>query len=126
MIHENIKTYLLTATVAAIVGTRIFIGKTLPKMAVYPALNLFNITSPQDHVTDIASPRMQFSCWGRTLTEAWGICSALKTDLIRFKGDMGGQKIRQVVYIDAWEVEFPDPKKFLVPVDFKFIYREDN
>jgi len=124
MIYENIRTHLLTVSdLTDLIGTRLYGGRILPVNVKYPCTNYFTVTYLERHEVDLKYPTIQFSTRSnKSFDEAWTITEVIISELKRYKGDLGGKKINQVVFLDANEIYEPDTKKYHVPADFKFIY----
>lgn len=108
-IRPALRSFLLAdATVAGIVGTRIYPVK-LPQGVSGTSLILNEISGQGDHhmqgASGLVTVRMQIGCWSQTADGAHALHLAVKECLDGFRGAMGSgasQVQVQGVFIDSW------------------------
>ncbi len=114
------------AVLNALIDGRIYYD-TLPDKCVLPAVTFFRVSGARDHVTDLRSPRFQFTAWAATKPEAGKVEEAVEDAFIRFKGPMGGEPVVQCV-IDAPGYDLPaeadsNGTRYGRACDIRIIYR---
>ena len=118
----------LVEDITAIIGTgdsaRIY-PLALPQKPDYPAVTYQVISSPRHHDLDIAYPRIQYTTFARTYSQAKKLAGILRLHLQRLKGVLSGVAIKQVQYISAVEFYQDDVGIYYIPQDFKIIYEEE-
>ena len=97
----------------------------LPQKPAYPAVTYQVISSPRHHDVDIAYPRIQYTAFARTYSQAKELSELLRIHLQRFKGVLSGISIKQIQYINAVEFYQGDARIYYIPQDFKIIYEEE-
>lgn len=123
-IEEALRTLLLSdSTVSGLVGTRVY-PMQLPLDCTLPAISYSKISSPNNHLIDVASPRFQFSCFAEDYLEVQQLKTAVVSALNRYKGVASGIHIKQIVFQDASDDYEETTGIFHVPVDFKIIYQQ--
>ena len=103
-------------------GARIF-PLALPQKPDYPAVTYQVISSPRHHDVDIAYPRIQYTAFARTYSQAKELADILRLHLSRLKGVLSGVAIKQIQYINAVEFYQDDAGVYYIPQDFKIIYQ---
>jgi hypothetical protein len=106
-----------------LVGSRIYPG-WIPENAIMPAVAFLVISDTNHHDISVAFPRMQFSVFSPRYLEAKEIADVIKKSLKRFKGDMGGTPVIQIVFENGYETFENASRIYHVVLDFKIIYWE--
>lgn len=98
-IIDDLRTYLLAdATVASLIGTRMFPVK-LPQNPTFPAVMIQTISGERVHSTDgasgLAGPRIQIDCWAESYADADAVFEAVRKRLDgKGNGDIQGMFIQ--------------------------------
>jgi hypothetical protein len=122
-IEEALRDYLKKYPgLAALVGDRVY-RDHLPEQSVYPAVSFFAVSSPRHHQVDIAWPRYQFDCWGKSPGETAAVAEQIRHALQRYKGVMEGVPVIQGVFENEIDLgRDPDEPVYHRTVDIKIIY----
>jgi len=125
-IEAAITTYLKSVSeITGIIGegdsARIY-PLALSQKPTYPAVTYQVISSPRHHDLDIAYPRIQYTAFARTYSQAKELAGILRLHLQRLKGILSGVAIKQIEYINAVEFYQDDVGIYYIPQDFKIIY----
>ena len=97
----------------------------LPQKPNYPAVTYQVISSPRHHDVDIAYPRIQYTTFAGTYSQAKELAGILRLHLQRLKGVLSGVHVKQIEYINAVEFYQDDAGVYYIPQDFKIIYEEE-
>lgn len=97
----------------------------LPQKPNYPAVTYQVISSPRHHDMDVAYPRIQYTAFARTYSQAKELAGLLRLHLQRLKGVLSGVNIKQIEYINAVEFYQDDVGIYYIPQDFKIIHEEE-
>ena len=125
-IEAVLTSYIKTvAEITAIIGAgdeaRIYPLK-LPQKPTYPAVTYQVISSPRHHDMDFAYPRIQYTAFARTYSQAKELAEYLRLHLQRLKGVLSGVHIKQIEYINLVEFFQRDARIYYITQDFKIIY----
>lgn len=80
------------------------------------------ISNPTFHDINVAYPRIQVDHYGHSPVE--DVADAFKKALRRYKGIMGGYKVKQIVLIDESDEPSGDDDIYRISQDYKIIYEE--
>lgn len=80
------------------------------------------ISNPTFHDINVAYPRIQVDHYGHEPVE--DVADAFKKALRRFKGVMGGYKVKQIVLLDESDDPSGDDDIYRISQDYKIIYEE--
>ena len=105
-------------------GARIYPLK-LPQKPIYPAVTYQVISSPRHHDIDVSYPRIQYTTFAGTYSQAKELADLLRLHLQRLKGVLSGMHIKQIQYINAVEFYQDDVGVYYTHEDFKIIYEEE-
>jgi len=94
----------------------------LPQKPTYPAVTYQVISSPRHHDMDVSYPRIQYTAFARTYSQAKELAGILRLHLQRLKGMLSGVAIKQIEYINEVEFYQDDVGIYYIPQDFKIIY----
>jgi len=123
VLESALRTYLVEKPISA--GSRIY-PLVLPQTPTYPALTYQQITNSGHHDIPFDFPRIQITAWSDRLLEAKQLAEEVQSALQRYKGLMGGYKIKQIVKEpspgDLFDREAGTDGVYYVPVDYKIIY----
>lgn len=90
-IEQAVRTHALAhPPLAALIGERLYYG-FLPENVKLPAATFFLVSSGRDHVTDLRSPRFQFTAWADSYATAADVEEQIEDAFIRYKGMMAGE-----------------------------------
>lgn len=128
-LEAAIKTYLLSiSTFTALIGDRYFLNEIASEGTATPYVACHKISGGRDHDTTLSYPEYQFSCFGKTYSEAKAAAIEIIKAFKGYKGIMGGtggKLIIQGVIMNDMDIYEPDIGLHHVPVDVKFIYWEE-
>ena len=71
---------------------------------------------------DFAYPRIQYTAFARTYSQAKELADILRLHLQRLKGVLSGVAIKQIQYINSVEFFQRDARVYYITQDFKIIY----
>ena len=125
MLEIEVRKYILEdEKIKGIIGNRIY-PDAIPENAPFPAIAYNEITAPSHHDIDVNFPRIQFSCFSHSVTEARSIRKMLKDRLKGFKGYLGNVRTIQIVVAGEYRLDYePDRNIYGRAIDFKIIYWE--
>lgn len=88
MIETEVRNLVIpTSSYIPAIGSRLYIG-TLPDTVTYPAVAMFSISRSEMHESELATERIQFSCYADYLSSATDIADAIKNRVKRFYGTL--------------------------------------
>ena len=97
----------------------------LPQDPTYPAVTYQVVSGSRHHDMDIAYPRIQYTTFAGTYSQAKELANLLRLHISRLKGVLSGIAIKQIQYINAVEFYQDDVGIYYIPQDFKIIYEEE-
>ncbi|GAB7016181.1 DUF3168 domain-containing protein [Methanogenium cariaci] len=110
-------------TVAGLVGTRIY-RMHLPQDPTLPAITFQMISRPEDAVTAVASPRVQYTCYAESSTGAAALAKAVRKALHQYYGVHGDIRISRCFFSGQHDDYDEVTGTYIVPVDFRVYYQE--
>ncbi len=124
MIESQLREYLLSVPeIKTVLGNRLYPG-WFPEDVKYPAAAYLEISGVAHHDIRVSYPRYQFSCFSTRYGEAREIAALIRAALQRYKGNMGGIRVVQGVWMGSRDLYEEDTKLYHIATDFKIIYRE--
>lgn len=123
MIEEAIKEYLKSKGITAKIYPLI-----LPQNPSYPAITHQEISNQGHHDLPVQYPRIQITTWSPRAMEARQLAITIEEILIRYKGIMGGYRVKQIAKEPSPGILFDanagKSGLYYVPVDYRVIYEE--
>lgn len=123
MIQRALRDYLISQGTTA--EQRIF-PNTLPQSLTYPAMTYSVVNNAGHHDLDVDFPRVNFTAFSPSVIAAEGLAGEVETLLRRFKGIIGGHRIKQIVMEPGpgtlFDREAGENGIYYVPLDFKVLY----
>lgn len=121
LLEAAIRQYLISEGITAPIYPLQLPGKTD-----YPAITYQMISNHGHHDIPYDFPRIQITVWSPQLLTAKQLAQDIEGKLIRYKGVMGGYKIKQIVKEpspgDLYDREGGESGLFYIPVDYRVIY----
>lgn len=107
---ELVKRLRADATVAGLVGLRIFAGMARAGEPL-PRITYQRISGPRLHLLDglpgIAQPRIQFDCWAARYEDAKSLADAVRISLDDFRGVLGTHTVQGIFMQDERDLSEP-------------------
>ncbi|MEE9451097.1 MAG: DUF3168 domain-containing protein [Ignavibacteriaceae bacterium] len=108
-----------------IVGSRIYFMK-LPQDATFPSLvsNRISTTRTYSHSGDssMTTPRIQYSCFAETYSDAKDLAEQIVSEMSGFKGTAGSSTIYSSFVENELDLLDPESKLYFIPVDLMVTY----
>jgi len=100
----------------------------LPQQPTYPAITYQTISSVRTHAmgqdSQVVRVRMQVNCWGRTYAEAHALARQVTTQLSRFKGEVSGITVLDVLLDNELDTYESDTQTRRVIQDYSLFLTE--
>lgn len=98
----------------------------LPQSPSYPAVTYQVISNQGHHDIPVDYPRIQITTWSPSFLDAQTLANDIEGILVRYKGVMGGYRIKQIVKEPSpgalYDRDAGDSGLYYVPVDYRVIY----
>lgn len=120
-----LRTFLLShESLTDLINTRLY-PSAAPEGTQTPYVCYYEVSAVSWHDIPVAYPRFQFSVFATRYLDAKNVAIEIRNILQRYKGDMGGYRVIQIVWEGSRELYEPDTKLHHIATDFRIIYRED-
>ncbi len=126
MFEDSLFSFITNNTaIKAIINNRLY-PLVLPFPVTFPAIAYTKISGKRNSLIGYAMPVYQFSCFAETNDEAKELANTLIAELDQHKGSFGAISIKNAVYQNAVDLYDPEVQVFYIPVEIKFIFKEDQ
>lgn len=124
MFSNALRAFLLSHdSLKDLISTRLY-PSVAPEGTVQPYVCYYEVSGVSWHDIPVAYPRFQFSVFATRYLDAKNVAIEIRNILQRYKGDMGGYRVIQIVWEGSRELYEPDNKLHHIATDFRIIYRE--
>jgi len=128
MIEHALRSLLINdAEIQTLVAERIYYNQAIQEVSL-PYVVMFKVSAPRVHshqgYSNLANPRMQFSCFAETYLEGKTIARAIQRILQGFRGVSENVHIQMCLYVNEVDIYEAQTGLHHIAVDYEIFHRE--